>query len=249
MPPSTPRDLAMPAPGLATRFLLTCLLLLTALPAAARWTGKGEGGLAFASGNSDTRSANARVSAVHKDDGVEWSFGLGGLYVRNDGDTTARRWEASTQARFDFLGRNFWYGGVRYEEDPFSGFHHQGLITTGAGRRFFDTERSKLVGQVGAGYKFLDPIGVVELKDTTVTGVASLEYNHKLTDTTTLIDRFASEFTSGNNFLQNEVGVTLKVTDRIALSLAYTVRHNTDPPEGFDKTDMLTTVNLVYEVK
>ena len=239
----------MPAPGLATRLSLACLLLLTALPAAARWTGKGEAGLAFARGNSDSRTANARVNATHKDDGVEWSFGLGGLYVRNDGNTTARRWEASTQGRFDFFEHNFWYGGLRYEEDPFSGFHHQGLITSGVGRRFIDTERTRLIGQVGAGYKFLDPIGSVEIDDNSVTTVASLEYHHRLTDTTTLIDRFAGEFTSGNNFLQNEVGVTLKVTDRIALSLAYMVRHNSDPPDGFDKTDMLTTVNLVYEVK
>src|SRR5690606_33309835 len=136
MPPfRLTRTSPMPATGFATRLSLACLLLLTALPAAARWTGKGEAGLAFARGNSDSRTANARVHATHKDDGVEWSFGLGGLYVRNDGNTTARRWERSTQARFDFLGTNFWYGGARYEEDPFSGFHHQGLVTTGAGRR------------------------------------------------------------------------------------------------------------------
>src|SRR5690606_9196071 len=239
----------MPTTGLATRLALACLLLLTALPAAARWTGKGEAGLAFATGNSDTRTANARVAAAHKDDGVEWSFGLGGLYVRNDGNTTARRWERSTQARFDFLGTNFWYGGARYEEDPFSGFHHQGLITTGAGRRFFDDDRTRLIGQVGAGYKFLEPIGFAEVKDTIVTGVASLEFSHKPTDSTNLNNRFAGEFTSGNNFMQNEVGVTVKMTDRIALSLAYVVRFNTDPPESFDRTDTLTTVNLVYEVR
>ena len=27
------------------------------------------------------------------------------------------------------------------------------------------------------------------------------------------------------------------------------VRHNTDPPVGFEKTDTLTTINLVYELK
>ncbi len=41
----------------------------------------------------------------------------------------------------------------------------------------------------------------------------------------------------------------MKVSDRIALSLGYAVRHNTDPPAGFKKTDTLSTVNLVYEVK
>jgi putative salt-induced outer membrane protein len=238
----------MPVAAPFPRLTAICLLLV-AMPAAAQWTGKGEAGLAFASGNSDTRSANARVSAVHKADGVEWSFGLAGLYVRNDGDTTARRWEASTQARINFFQNNFWYGGLRYEEDPFSGFHHQGLVTTGLGRRFLDNDRTRLLGQIGGGYKFLDPIGAAEVQENSFTGVASLEFNHKLTDTTTVIDRFAGEFTSGNNFLQNELGLTVKMTDRIALSLAYVVRFNTDPPAGFEKTDTLTTVNLVYEVK
>jgi putative salt-induced outer membrane protein len=238
----------MPVSAPFPRLTAICLLLV-AMPAAAQWTGKGEAGLAFASGNSDTRSANARVSAVHKADGVEWSFGLAGLYVRNDGDTTARRWEASTQARINFFQNNFWYGGLRYEEDPFSGFHHQGLVTTGLGRRFLDNDRTRLLGQIGGGYKFLDPIGAAEVQENSFTGVASLEFNHKLTDTTTVIDRFAGEFTSGNNFLQNELGLTVKMTDRIALSLAYVVRFNTDPPAGFEKTDTLTTVNLVYEVK
>ena len=64
-----------------------------------------------------------------------------------------------------------------------------------------------------------------------------------------IFDKFNGEFTSGNNFLQNEIGVAVKMTDRIALALAYAVRHNTDPPAGFRKTDTLTTVNLVYEVK
>jgi putative salt-induced outer membrane protein len=240
----------MPASTAPIRLTLASLLLLAAMPAFAGWTGKGEAGLAFASGNSDSRTANARVAATHKDDGVEWNFGLGGLYVRSDGNTTARRWEASTQARIDFYQRNFWYGGVRYEEDPFSGFHHQGLVTTGAGRRFFDDDRTRLLLQAGAGYKFLDPIGEPEgIKKHSFTGVASMEFNHRLTDTTTLIDRFAGEFTSSNNFLQNEVGVTVKMTDRVALSLAYHVRFNTDPPAGFEKVDTLTTVNLVYEVK
>lgn len=54
---------------------------------------------------------------------------------------------------------------------------------------------------------------------------------------------------AGSNFLQNEIGVTVKVLNRIALSLAYGIRHNTDPPLGFRKTDTLSTVNLVYEVK
>lgn len=242
----------MPAVFRFPRLFLASLLMLTALPAAAEWTGKGEAGVALASGNTDTRTANARVTAKHKSEGTEYSFGLGGLYVRTDGDTTARRWEATTQIRDDFFENNFWYGGVRYEEDPFSGFDHQGLVTTGVGRRFIDSERTQLLAQVGAGYKFIEslpsPDGPSD-KDSTLTAVSNLEFNHQLTDTTTFFDKASGEFNGTNTFVQNEIGVAVKMTDRIALSLAYAVRHNTRPPEGFRKTDTLATVNLVYEVK
>lgn len=241
----------MPAVRPATLPLFP-LLMLWALPAAAAWTGKGEAGLAFADGNSDTRTANARVTATNKVDDHEFSFGVAGLYVRTDGDTTARRWEAQAQTRANFLGRNFWYGGVRYEEDPFSGFDHQGLVTSGVGRRFIDTERTRLLLQVGGGFKFLErkpQSGAPGRKDDSFTGVSSLEFSHMLTSTTTVFDKASGEFTANNNFVQNEVGVAVKMTTRLALSLAYALRHNTKPPEGFKKTDRLSTVNLVYEVK
>jgi putative salt-induced outer membrane protein len=39
------------------------------------------------------------------------------------------------------------------------------------------------------------------------------------------------------------------MTDVLALAVGFSVRHNTDPPVGFEETDTLMTVNLVYEIK
>lgn len=229
--------------------LLAGACLLAAFPAAAQWTGKGEAGLAIADGNSDSRTANARVSLARQVEAWEHSVGLAGLYVRSEDDTTAKRWEATGQTRYDFAGNTFWHGGGRYEEDRFSGFDHQGLVTTGIGRRFIDNDTTKLIGQVGIGYKFWESLEAPADKDSSVTGVAGVEFSHQLTEATRLFDKFGGEFASGNNFLQNEIGIAVKMSDRMALSLAYAVRHNTDPPAGFKKTDTLSTVNLVYEVK
>lgn len=232
-----------------SRITLAGALLLVALPAAAQWTGKGEAGLALSDGNSESRTANARVTLARQVEAWENSVGFGALYVRSDGSTTAKRWEATGQTRYDFMPNTFWHAGARYEQDRFSGFDHQGLVTTGVGRRFIDNDITRLIGQVGVGYKFWETLDVPADKDNSVTGVASLEFSHQLTDATSLFDKFGGEFASGNNFLQNEIGVAVKMTDRIALSVAYALRHNTDPPAGFKKTDTLTTVNLVYEVK
>jgi hypothetical protein len=66
-------------------------MLVIALPAAAQWTGKGEAGIALASGNTDTKTANAKIAIARKADAWEHSGSLAGLYVRNDGDTWVRR--------------------------------------------------------------------------------------------------------------------------------------------------------------
>lgn len=228
----------------------TLLLLAFALPASAQWTGKGEAGLAIATGNSDTRTANAKVTVGRKTGNWEHSAGLAGLYVRNDGDTTARRWETLLRTRYNFGGgRTFWFGGTRYEEDRFSGFDHQGVLDTGVGHKFIDAEKTKLSGQAGVGYKFWETIGTPNDKDNSVVGTAGLDFSYQLTETTSVTNNFGAEIASDNNFLQNEIGFAVKVSNRIALSLGYAVRHNTDPPAGFKKTDTLSVVNLVYEVK
>ena len=107
-----------------------------ASPAFAQWTGKGEAGVAMASGNTDSTSANARVAIARKVENWEHSASLAGVYLRNDGDTTAKRLELGLQTRYSFSGATYWYGGLRYEQDKFSGFDHPGVISTGVGRKF-----------------------------------------------------------------------------------------------------------------
>jgi putative salt-induced outer membrane protein len=120
------------------------------------------------------------------------------------------------------------------------------------GRKFIDNDTTHFSGQVGVGYKFYKTLGTLLVpgsKESAVVGVAGLDFDCKLTDTTKVFDKLSAEFTSGNNFLQNEIGLAVKMSDRLALAVAYAVRHNTNPPAGFKKTDTLSTLNLVYEVK
>lgn len=228
------------------------VLLTCSLPVSAQWTGKAEAGLAIASGNADSKTANAKVAIARKQEAWEHSGSLAGLYVRSAGDTTARRWELGAQTRYSFGTKTFWFGAARYEKDRFSGFDHQGVVNTGVGRHFIASDTTKLIAQVGVGYKFSESLPTLTEprdRESSIAGVASLEFEHKVAETTTLFDRASAEITSDNNFLLNEAGVRVRMSDRLALSLAWQVRHNTRPPSGFRKTDTLTTVNLVYEVK
>lgn len=233
-------------------------LPLVSVPALAQWTGKGEAGIAIASGNTDTRSGNARLRVARKVETWEHEAGVAGNYVSDDVGTTAQRFEVLGQSRYNFSPNTFWYGGGRVESDRFSGFRYQATVSTGLGRKFIDNDATKLFGQIGLGYKVaetrdsIDPdtlLLVDGVRDESAAIVGGVDFNHNLTQTTTLFDKFSFEAAQDNTFLQNEIGVAVKMTDRLALAVALAVRHNTEPPAGFKKTDTLTTLNLVYEVK
>ena len=231
---------------------------LAAASAHADWTGKGEAGLVISSGNSETKTANAKVAAAREDGNWKNAFGLAGLYASDDVGTTADRWEALTQSDYNFSPKTFWFGAARYEQDEFSGFEYQAILSTGMGRKFIDTDTTKFVGTLGVGYKIIETRDAFDDAGTLVTpgerqtdGIlrGTHDYDHKLTTTTTVINKFIVEAGDDNTYLQNELSLQVKIMEALALAVGYAVRHNTDPPFGFEKTDTLTTVNLVYELK
>lgn len=241
------------------RAIFVAAAALAAMPAYADWSGKGEGGLVIASGNTETETANAKIQLANEIDEWKHQFGGAGLYASSAAEgTTARRWEAFAQSDYNFGPRTFWFGAVRYEDDEFSGFEHQATVSTGIGRKFIDTDVTKLTGTAGVGYKFFEtqaafddagvPIAPGE-SDSEAVFRGTLDFEHRLSMTTSVIDELIVEAGGDNTFVQNDLSLQVKMTDLLALAVGYSVRHNTDPPAGFEETDTLTTINLVYEIK
>jgi putative salt-induced outer membrane protein len=220
---------------------------------------QGRSRLVIATGNTETETANAKLLFANEIGKWKHQFGGAALYASSDEEgTSAQRWEAFEQTDYNFSPRTFWFGAARYEDDEFSGFEYQAIVSTGIGRKFIDTDVTKFVGTAGVGYKFFetrdafDDAGVLiepGESDSEVVFRGTLDYDHKLTATTSVLDKFVVEAGSDNTFLQNDIALQVKMTDVLALAVGYSVRHNTDPPVGFEKTDTLTTINLVYEIK
>jgi putative salt-induced outer membrane protein len=235
---------------------LSLVAFLAVVPAQAEWKGQGEAGIVFARGNSDTDTVNVKLGMATEIDKWKHGFGIAALRAANDGDKTAERYEAKWQSDYKFTDRDYWWGGVRYEDDRFSGFDYQATATTGYGRKFIDTEKTKFVGEVGLGYRRLATQDVVQVGPPLVFTPGTTEgdaiargflgYESALTDTTKVINKFTVEAGSDNTFASNELALQVKMSEAFALSLGLGVRYNTDPPPGLKSTDTLTTVNLVY---
>jgi putative salt-induced outer membrane protein len=239
--------------------VVASLALVASGEARADWTGKGEAGLVLASGNTDSKTGNLKLDLATTIEQWKHAFGASAIYAAADNETTGQRWEVHEQSDYNFSAKSFWFGAGRYEDDRFSGFNYQATVSTGLGRHFIDTDQTKFIGTAGVGYKFFetrdvfDDTGTVLLQpgesDNEAVFRGTLDFSHSLTTTTKLLDKFLVEAGSNNTFVQNDLGIQVQMTDVLALAAAYSVRYNTDPPLGFGKTDTLTTLNLVYEIK
>ncbi len=253
----------MPARTLATCLSITAALGLASAPQLARadWTGKGEVGYVMARGNSDTDTGNAKLD-IAKEIGVwKHSLALSGLYGKNNDITTAQRWDIRWQSDYKLSERMFAFGAARYEDDNFSGFDYQATLSAGLGYHFINTEATKLTGTLGAGYRVLRPEQLIKdaagnvvqrikgERSENVVANAGIDFEQKLTATTTLTDKLLVEAGSDNTYVNNDLALRVSMTGKLALSVGYSVRHNTDPPPGIEKTDQLTTLNLVYMIK
>ena len=225
--------------------LILCSLSGTAL---ADVTAKGEVGASFASGNSDTESANAAFELGVTAGKWAHTLGLAGNYGSDSSVTTAQRWEFRGQSGYDFTERTYWFGAGRYEDDRFSAYDYQATVSTGLGYRFIDNERTKLWVQGGPGYRFAEFNDTGETEDGSILR-GDLGFDYQLTETTKIVERFLVETGSENTYLQNDLGLEVTIQGSLGLRVGYQVRHNSDVPAGVDKTDTLTTLGLIYETK
>lgn len=176
------------------------------------------------------------------------TVGFAGNYG-NDGDTTtAERWELRGQTQYDFAPRTYAFGAARYEDDRFSQYDYQASLAGGLGCKFIDSEKTKFWVQGGPGYRFAEIRSTGESVDGVIFR-GDIGYEHQLTDTTKVVDRFLIETGSDNTYMQNDLGLEVTIVGALGLRVGYQVRHNSDVGPGIEKTDTLTTIGLLYETK
>jgi len=220
-------------------------LALLAASAQAAWKGKGEAGIVFARGNTNADTINFKLGMSEEVDRWKHSLEMSALRATSGGVRSADRYMAGWQSNYKLNDRTFSFGGLRYERDLFSGFDYQGTASAGLGYKFYDTDKIKLSGQAGAGYRRIKD-GVTGATSGNAVFVTGLDYENVLTATTKVVDKFHSEWGSDNTLLTNFAGVEVKMSTALALSVGLDVQHNTKPPAPRKQTDTVSTVNLVY---
>ena len=230
--------------GSATVGIVVACLLASGT-ASADWSGKGTFGGVLARGNTETETINLNIDVENAID--RWTHKAGASMLRTVTNdlTSADRWELRGESQYSLTERSYLFGALRYEDDAFTDYSYQATATGGYGYRFIMTDTTKLEAQIGAGYRQAELQLTGEQEDGLI-GRGAVNFEHKLTGTTLIYDRFLVESGSDNTFVQNALGLEVKINDTFALGLDYAVRHNTDVLPGTEKTDQVLTANLVY---
>jgi putative salt-induced outer membrane protein len=241
--------------------VLACALALSSVAQAQEWKGVGEFGLAITGGNTDTQNVNGKLGLSTENDAWKHEFGLALLRAETSDVKTAQRYEAAWTSGYKFSDTSYIFGNLRYENDKFGAYRNQTVAGIGYGFYAIKEEPTTLLFEIGAGYRrsqaqdvftfFPTPAPgrvVVTTFDKEGDGIlrGKIDFNHKLTDTTVIYDTFLIEAGSDNKFMQNDLGLAVKISDAFAIKAGFQIRRNSDVVSPSKKTDRLFTTNLVY---
>jgi putative salt-induced outer membrane protein len=226
------------------------------------WAVRALAGYAKTSGTSDTTSANALFRAAHTYESWKFLLGAQAVYGATQGVSSAQDVGAEFQANYNISSNLYWFAGGNYDDNKFSGFVYQEMINTGVGYQIINDTDTKLSAQVGIGEQRLQPEQLLadpavpghflripgsSTSNLVATGAASFE--HSFNPATKLIAALAVQSGSANTMTTAGVGLQVKMGDRFSLAAAYQLVTNSKVPPGVSKSNGLTTLNLVYELK
>lgn len=228
------------------------------------WSGSGEVGFALTTGNTKSQNLNAKLAFKKEDAQWKHNFFLNALRSKGESngeyDLTANRYDIGASSGYKFDERSYLVGAARYENDDFSTYSYQWIVSLGYGYTFIKNAQTEFSAEVGPGYRRLDsrrysvisgdpPIEtfVDPAAEGNIVGRGLISFKHKFNDSTSFENTTLIETGSNNTFLQNDAGLSVSMTDKLALKLGYQVRHNSDVTPDKKKTDQLLTTNLVFK--
>jgi len=209
------------------------------------FTGEGELGITNTSGNTENQNVIARLGLEYHKFSWIHKANLEVLRSETQSEITAERYEALLQSDYFLSQLDYLFTKLRYENDRFTGYDHQGVLAVGYGRKLINTDnrRLRLTGAVGIKQSQLETSDDVERGGVAILG---LEYNHKIEPYSEFFQTFRVEIGSDNTYGKSESGFKANIMENLALKLSLSITHNTDVPLDIKNTDTISAVTLVY---
>lgn len=210
------------------------------------WTGKGEFGLVNTTGNTESFAVNMKLEFVRTTAKWRHRFSATALATSENGEQDNERYTTELQSDRKFGEKSYLFGAYRFDADRFGAYDPQQTATIGYGRELMKSEKHELKGEIGSGYRNLKERASGDSSSEIIVRIL-LDDSWKLFKSSVWTNRLLVETGADNTFSQFNTGLAVSMTDRFAVKLGFEIRNNTKvPPGDSEKTDTITTMNLVY---
>lgn len=235
-------------------FIAAAATLAFASPALAQdadetpeWEGEGSLSAGYTTGNTETTDFGAGLKLKHNGNLWSQSGQFSADYGETDSVETKNRIAAAGQVDRVLSERLSAYGRVTYEKDEFSGFENRYFIGGGLSYDVIVGEPTTWTVQGGPGYR-VDEIRTTGETEESVGFAAGSRFGHQFNDNVALTNDTDVIYSETSTQIVNSLALTFDLTGNLSARVSYDVRHDTDPPAGFESTDTATRFSLVYKV-
>jgi putative salt-induced outer membrane protein len=218
------------------------------------WSGEASVGLVVTTGNSESETLNAKGEVIYQS--KIWRNTLNGTAIKTQQtnketgleEKTAERYLAGNKTDFNFDERNYAFLALEYEKDLFGPTRERTSETAGYGRKILTGPKHTLEAEIGAGARQTLAQETVDEPDpereTDGIGRARVAYKWNFSDTSYFTETAKAESGSTNTFVESITELRVTLIGKLFAVTSYTVRTNSDVPEGTRKTDTITAFNL-----
>lgn len=223
------------------------------------WSGEGSVSAGVNTGNTDTSDVGIGVKMSRETQIWRNSAEFLADYGTKNGDKTKNRFFLSGQADRTMNDNLFGYGRISHEEDEFSGFNSRSFIGGGLGYQVFDNDALIWYLEGGAGLKYdrvrsrrvagsggAEPQIIPSYNDESVSLTASSRFSYRVNEGVRLGNNTNLIYADVSTQVVNKSTLTASLTKALSARFSFEVRHDSDPQQGFEKTDTATRMSLVY---
>ena len=237
-------------------------MVFSAVPALAqdgKWTGEGSFSAGYTTGNTETTDLGLGLDLARETQ--VWKTSLEALadFGETDGVETRNRWFLAGQLDRQINDRLYGFGRVSYEQDEFSGFDSRTFVGGGLGYEILTGERTSWSVEGGPGLKIDEvreivttdadgnPQVIPAMTEESFSVIGASNFAHSFNENVAFTNDTSVLYAEESTQVGNISAITADLTGALSARFSFEVRHDTNPPPGFEDTDTATRVSLVYK--
>ncbi|MFW6414631.1 MAG: DUF481 domain-containing protein, partial [Verrucomicrobiota bacterium] len=211
------------------------------------WSGSLSAGGNRQTGNTERTSATFEVNAARETEVDELGLRFRYNYAEEDNSLTARNVYGEINYHYDITPRTYWLLEMSLLSDEFRDLDLRTTSGVGLGYRWLDRESLRFATEGGLTYITRNYEGHED--DNSLSARLAAIFEWDVSDTFSLTEEltFYPALEGGSDIVKNEAGIKSQITNAWFLKLLHVINHDTDPPDGIDKTDTKLVLSLGYD--